>query len=115
MNEYIRSDLMRYYGKYDNITFMKAFLCDRTFRFQCAFRLCQDKGIKKFIGKVMYRCSSLKYHIQIPHATKIGYGLFISHGGPVVVNPNAVIGNNCNLSQFTTIGSNSYKGAVIGE
>lgn len=106
---------MRYYGKFDNTTLVKAFVCDRIFRFQCALRMCQDKGTKKIIGKIMYRCSPLKYQIQIPHATKIGYGLFISHGGSVVVNPNAVIGNNCNLSQFTTIGSNSDKGAVIGD
>lgn len=115
MNEYIKSDLMRYYGKYDNLTFLKAFLGDRTFRFQCAFRLCQDTGIKKLIGKVLYKISRTKYQIQLPQATKVGYGLFISHGGPIVVNPHVVIGNNCNLSQFTTIGSNLDRGAVIGD
>ena len=54
MNEYIRSDLMRYYGKYDNTTLVKALMSDRTFRFQCAFRLCQDKGIKKMIGNIFF-------------------------------------------------------------
>ena len=53
--------------------------------------------------------------IQILRKTKIGYGLYISHGGPVVVNPSTVIGNNCNLSQFVTIGSNEGKAAVIGD
>ena len=115
MNKYIRSDLMRYYGKCDNGTFIKAYLCDRTFRFQCAFRLCQDSGVKRLLGKILYKLSPVKHQIQLPQQTKVGYGLFISHGGPVVVNPNAVIGNNCNLSQFTTIGSNEDKGAVIGD
>lgn len=53
--------------------------------------------------------------IQILRKTKIGYGLYISHEGPVVVNPSTVIGNNCNLSQFVTIGSNEGKAAVIGD
>lgn len=45
----------------------------------------------------------------------IGYGLYIGHGGPVVINESAVIGNNCNLSQFTTIGSNHNHAATIGD
>lgn len=115
MNKYIRSDLMRYYGKYDNRTLIKAYFCNRTFRFQCAFRLCQDSGIKRVIGKVLYKINPMKYQIQLPQMTKVGYGLYIGHGGPIVVNPYTVIGNNCNLSQFTSIGSNYNKGAVIGD
>ena len=53
--------------------------------------------------------------IQIDYSTQIGYGLFIGHNGPVVVHSSATIGNNCNLSQFTTIGSNEGKAAVIGD
>ena len=43
----------------------------------------------------------------------IGYGLYISHGFGIVVNPTAVIGNNVVLSQFSTIGANLGKAAVI--
>ena len=52
---------------------------------------------------------------RIPSSVKIGYGLYIGHGGPVVINPTAIIGNNVNLSQFTTIGSNEGKAATIGD
>ncbi len=57
---------------------------------------------------------SIKYGLQIPFETSIGHGLYIGHGIGIVVNPTAEIGCNCNLSQFTTIGSNNGKAAVIG-
>ena len=56
-----------------------------------------------------------KRRICIPINTKIGYGLYIGYGGPIIVSPSAVIGNNVNLSQFTKIGSNDGKAATIGD
>jgi len=112
---YIKSDLMRYYGRTDKKTLIKALLKNSTFRFQFALRLCQGKGAVKFIGRILWRFNRTRKTIQISPETKIGYGLYIGHNGPVVVSPSAVIGNNCNLSQFTTIGSNHGKAAVIGD
>lgn len=115
MNDYIKSDLMRYYGKYDTKTFINAYLRDRTFRFQCAFRLCRCTGFAKRVGMVLWKINRTKRTIQLPYQTEVGYGLYIGHGGPIVVSPTAVIGNNCNLSQFTTIGSNHERAATIGD
>ena len=115
MNDYIKSDLMRYYGKYDMITFLHAYLRNRTFRFQCAFRLCNSNGLSKIIGLFLWCINRTKTTIQLPRTTKVGYGLYIGHGGPIVVNPTTTIGNNCNLSQFTTIGSNEGHAASIGD
>lgn len=115
MNDYVKSDLMRYYGKYDGLTFIRAYLMNSTFRFQYAFRLCHCKGAIKYIGWILWRLNRTKKTIQIPRITQIGYGLYISHGGPIVVNPTTVIGNNCNVSQFTTIGSNEGHAARIGD
>ena len=58
---------------------------------------------------------SRRYGIEIPWNTQIGYGLYLSHGMGICVNPSAVIGNNCNIGQFTTIGSNEGKAAHIGD
>lgn len=114
VNEYIKSDLYRYYGKYSRFILWKALLRNSTFRFQYVLRLCQDHGIRKKAGLFLWNFNRTKKTIQISWNTKIGYGLFIPHGGPLVVNPSAVIGDNCNLSQFVTIGSNHGKAAVIG-
>lgn len=113
MNDFIKSDLIRYYGNCKINTFIRAILRSRTFRFQYALRLCQDKGIKKFCGLILWHFNRTKNFIQIPKNTNIGYGLYIGHSGPIVINSNTKIGNNCNLSQFTTIGSNSKEGAII--
>ncbi len=115
MNEYIKSDLQRYYGKTDHITFVKALLRNRLFRFQCAFRLCNDKGLRKLLGRFMWKLNRTRRYIQIPKTTKVGFGLYIGHDAPIIVNPTAIIGNNVNLSQFTTIGSNHGKAAEIGD
>lgn len=115
MNDYIKSDLMRYYGRCDRGTFVKAYCKNRSFRFQVAFRLCHEKGLKKRVGLVLWKLNRTRRYIQIPKQTKVGYGLYIGHGGPVVISSTAVIGNNCNLSQFTTIGTNHGAGAVIGD
>lgn len=115
MNDYIRSDLMRYYGRFDVCTFIRAVLFNRTFRFQYIFRLCNDRGVKKIIGCVLWGFNRTRHYIQLPRITKVGYGLYIGHGGPIVINPSTIIGNNCNLSQFTSIGANEGKAAVIGD
>ena len=75
MNDYVKSDLMRYYGKYDFITFIKAYFKNRSFRLQYAIRLSQSKGFSKLWGIFLYKINRTKKNIQIPRQTKIGYGL----------------------------------------
>ena len=53
--------------------------------------------------------------LYIRPEAKIGYGLFIGHYGPIAINGTAVIGNNCNIAQCTTIGSNEGHAATIGD
>lgn len=113
--DYIKSDLMRYYGKCDISMLVYAYLTNSTFRFQFALRLCKSNGINRIAGLILWKMNRTKKIIQIPRRTKIGYGLYIGHGGPIVINPTAEIGNNFNLSQFITIGSNEGKAAKIGD
>jgi serine O-acetyltransferase len=116
---YIKSDYIRY-GKKPTllnilITVFFGWRLNHCFVFTFWFRLCTVKNIFYFFVRIMHRKYSIKYGFIIPVNTKIGYGLFIGHGIGVVINKTAVIGNNCNLSQFVTIGSNHEKAAVIGD
>jgi serine O-acetyltransferase len=42
--------------------------------------------------------------ISIPASAKIGYSFYIGHFGGIIINANAEIGNDCNISQGVTIG-----------
>jgi serine O-acetyltransferase len=43
-------------------------------------------------------------HIRIPPSAEIGPGLYLSHVGGLLISPEAVIGKNCDLGQWVTIG-----------
>lgn len=42
--------------------------------------------------------------ISIPAAVKIGKSFYIAHHGHIIINSDAIIGDNCNISQGVTIG-----------
>ena len=115
--KYIQSDLHRDSGKQDLRTFLKAFVLWRSFKFRFWFRLTSRSRSKviRSVARVMLALKSRKYGIQIPPHTEIGYGLYIGHAMGVIIHPTAKIGNNCNLSQFLTIGSNHGAAAEIGD
>lgn len=115
MNEYVKSDLVRYRGRWSVLLCIAQYLYSRTFRWQVAFRLANSHGLERFVGQILWAINGSKRLFQIPKSTKIGYGLYIGHQGPVVLNETTLIGDNCNLSQFTTIGSNEGAAAVIGD
>lgn len=112
MNEYIKSDLYRYAGNTSIKSFLKYYIKSSTFRYTVALRMLNGGRIEKLLGCILWVFRDKK--IKIMRKTKIGYGFYIGHGGPVVINPTAVIGDNCNLSQYVTIGSNEGKAAKIG-
>lgn len=114
--ELIRSDYYRYIGHADSI--LKMFL--RTFAsppFALTFwlRLAQIRGIWYWPAKIIHRHFSHKYGFQIFPSMKIGYGFCLQHSICVVINPETIIGNNVNISQFTQIGTSKKHAAIIGD
>lgn len=47
--------------------------------------------------------------ISISCSAKIGHSFYIGHFGGIIINANAVIGNNCNISQGVTIGVSGFE------
>lgn len=115
---YIKSDLNRRFmrKKHKFFVCLLYFSLDSSTRFLVNFRLAQSKNMLfSILGRIYCKFSPTRKLIQIPYETKIGYGLLLPHGGPVVINKSAVIGKNCNISQFVTIGSMNYDAATIGD
>ncbi len=73
-------------------------------------------NLSGFLG---LKFSQWLYGISIPHQTKIGAGLYLSHHGPIVINGGAVIGGNCNIGPMVVIGIGRRKGSfgnpIIGD
>jgi len=55
-------------------------------------------------NRLLLNYYTVKYGFSISYATKIGKGLYLGHIGSIVVNYQAVLGNNVNLAQGVTIG-----------
>jgi serine O-acetyltransferase len=113
--KYIKSDLYRYSGNTTFKSFLKNYIANKGFNFTFWLRICSHGGILAKLCYPIFWYKKRNYGIDITPSTKIGYGLYIGHGGPLIINPTAILGNNINLSQYTTIGANNGKAAEIGD
>ena len=115
--KFIKSDFIRY-GENPtllNILVNIFFVKNQSFCYSFWLRL---SGIEKpycYFPRYMWRKLSKKYGIQIHPASKIGYGLYLGHGVGIIINYRTIIGNNCNVSHFVSIGSNEGQSAIIGD
>lgn len=101
-----------------NKLLLKALIAkNHCFAFTYWLRILQGKPSRpvRLFAKVMYTLIGRFYGLQIQPQTVIGPGLYIGHGIGIVINPKTKIGSRCNLSQFTTIGSNKGTPATIGD
>lgn len=78
------------------------------------FRCAQYKSWWQPYAIKKYQKVSNRLLIDIPLKTSIGYGLYIGHPRCIVINGGTTIGDNVNLSQFLSIGTNHDTPAKIG-
>lgn len=115
--KYIKSDYFRYNAGGGITKIILAAIFSNNFCFTYTFwmRLCNVDGLIGFLAKIKRRNLSRRYGLQIPYNSKIGYGFYIGHGVGAVISPGTVIGNNCNISQYLSIGTNTHHYAIIGD
>lgn len=64
------------------------------------------------LNKLVNECL---FCVEIPHHTRIGYGLKLYHPHCVVIGRGVVIGENCTLRQGVTIGNVTYRNGDASE
>jgi len=57
-----------------------------------------------FLSLLWQKVIEITTGISIPSSVKIGHSFYIGHFGGIIINSNAIIGDNCNISQGVTIG-----------
>lgn len=78
-------------------------------------QLVNAKGIRRLRLQILEKKICHLRGLEIPNFSHIGEGLRLPHGSNVVVNPNAIIGNQCILYHGVTIGRVQKKGVPVLE
>lgn len=118
--EYIHADIYRNMGMYNKKIFLKALLSrNTTIGLLVHFRICHyfaELGRKNVLQKLIHAVCYVRFRnlqnrcgVELNQHTQIGYGLRLPHKGTIVIHPQAIIGNNCEIMQGVTIGNNILK------
>lgn len=108
----ISSDLYRIDPQKANLSgLVKNILFGESYRYIFWMRTCSYTKSHPVLKLLAYPVARLILHrltyklgIWIPPSTNIGSGFYIGHFGGIIINPECVIGKNCNLSHGVTLG-----------
>lgn len=107
----ILSDLYRYAGDKRKRSFMRHYFFTPGFKYSAVMRLCgcmKKRTVMRYtlypVFKLLLLRHRYKYGIAIPEYTKIGPGFFINRFGNIMVNGDAIIGANCNITHGSMLG-----------
>jgi serine O-acetyltransferase len=68
------------------------------------FRIPLLRQLLLFVCLIGQKIIEISTGISIPASAKIGHSFYIGHFGGIIINSEAIIGTNCNISQGVTIG-----------
>ena len=114
MKTVFSKDLYRYYGD-GGESLGRRMLRPPELRYIALFRkanTCRFRLLRLYYT-VRLKLLSYKTQIQIPARTEIGEGFYIGHSGRLIVNPEAKLGKNMNVSTGVVIGAEN-RGARKG-
>lgn len=115
MLQSIKEDIFRYQGEgYKNWSVRFSYLYKPHTRYMWMFRHHQFAANKlsRLFWKIMLTRAKFKTGVQIPAGTRLGKGFRMLHFGNVVVHPEAVIGDNCNIAEGVLIGESFLHGVA---
>ncbi len=104
-----KEDLKRYL-KEDYSSTLEALFYEESLWFLFAFRLAQRVRKVPILyplripTRILHRIMSLITGIQIPIETAVHEGLYLGHGGKIVINKDCIIGSWCDISTGVVIG-----------
>ncbi|WP_317414975.1 serine acetyltransferase [Thermophilibacter provencensis] len=79
-----------------------SFFNNHSLRFLWVLR--KAKTSRNPLWKILHARMRERYGLEIPIKTDIGYGVYLGHAFNITINPDAVIGRNCNVHKGVTIG-----------
>ncbi len=99
MNSIFKTDFYRVTNgkKYTFFNFIKYFIRNHEVRFLYFYRH------QNICNKLFLRKMKIKYGLEI-NSNNIGAGFCLGHPYLITINPNAIIGKNCNIHKGVTIG-----------
>jgi len=116
----LKTDLFRYGVEPGIAPFIRLFLLTPGYKYSLVMRTAyylKSSGALLFplyaVARLMLMHYEVKFGISIPYNASVGPGLYIGHFGGIIVNHQAVIGKNCNISHDVTIGA-AYGGRTPG-
>ena len=108
-------DIRRVYGNVTLLTHIYRLKTIPSYRIIWLFRLIGD-GKKSIFNRILYYYYirfSRKCLIELHPRTIVGIGIQFPHNGPIVINPSAIIGEDCIIHPCVLIGGDRKTGSPI--